>query len=55
MRNAMLISLLVYFGGVWIFLPMLGNHGLWLALMTFMLARALTLGLWYPRIEKNLA
>lgn len=31
----------------------LDNHGLWLAFMVFMAARAVTLGIVYPRIERD--
>lgn len=54
MRNSMLLSLAVYLVASWILVPRWGNHGLWLAFMIFMLARALTLGWWYPRIERVL-
>ncbi len=54
MRNAMLISLLVFLVAVWLLLPVWGNHGLWLALMLFMVARALTLLICYPAIERSL-
>lgn len=54
MRNGMLLSLIVYLGVVWVAEPMWGNHGLWFALAVFMIARALTLGLWYPRIERSI-
>jgi MATE family multidrug resistance protein len=52
MRNAMLVSLAAYLAAVHLLVPMLGNHGLWLALMVFMVARAATLALYYPRLEK---
>ncbi len=54
MRNGMLLSLAVFVAAVWLLLPMMGNHGLWLAFMLFMAARGLTLGLWYPRIGRAL-
>ena len=54
MRNAMIVSLLVFLLAVWLFLPLWGNHGLWAALTLFMIARAITLGLWYPRIVRDL-
>ena len=43
MRNSMLLSLFGVFLPVWWFSQILGNHGLWLALMSFMVARGLTL------------
>lgn len=54
MRDGMLISLIVYLAAVWIFTPLWHNHGLWLSLMIFMIVRAITLGLWYPRIKRAL-
>jgi MATE family, multidrug efflux pump len=54
MRNAMVISLVVFLLAVWLFLPLWGNHGLWAALTVFMIARAITLGFWYPRIVRDL-
>ena len=50
MRNAMILSLLVYLLLVHLFEPLWGNHGLFLSLSLFMLVRALTLGWYYPRI-----
>lgn len=51
MRNAMLVSVSVYAVALIVFLPPLGNHGLWLSLTLLNIARAVTLGLRYPRIE----
>ena len=34
---------------------LLGNHGLWLSVMIFMVVRALTLAIRYPKIEKAVA
>lgn len=54
MRNGMLISLALYLCAVWMLAPVLGNHGLWLALMVFFIIRAVTLGIWFPRIGKSM-
>jgi len=54
MRNGMLIALLVFLGATRVLVPAFGNHGLWFALMLFLTARALTLGCWFPRIEREL-
>ena len=51
MRNAMLVSLVLYLGACQVLIPALGNHGLWLSLMVFMVARAVTLGWYYPKIR----
>ena len=55
MRNAMIASLAVYLIACWLLIPALGNHGLWLSLMVFMVARMITLGLYFPRLERAVA
>lgn len=50
MRNGAILSLLVFIAAESLLVPMMGNHGLWLSLYLFMLARTLTLGLCYPRL-----
>lgn len=54
MRNGMILSMIVYFISMAILIPEFGNHGLWLTLMIFFAARALTLGLYYPKIEREI-
>ncbi len=49
MRNTMLVSSGLVFLPAWYVLQPWGNHGLWAALMIFMLARALTMGWSYRR------
>ncbi len=50
MRNAMIISALcVFLPSVFIFENLLGNHGMWLALFLFMLARGLSLHLLFSK------
>ena len=51
MRNGMVISTAVYIGSLAIFLPLWDNHGLWLSYSIFMLIRALTLAIDYPKIS----
>ncbi|MEP1327565.1 MATE family efflux transporter [Pseudophaeobacter sp.] len=51
MRVAMLQSVALYVLALLVLVPSLGNHGLWAALMLLNLARAVTLGLRYPRLE----
>ena len=50
MRNAMLVSLAVYFAAWMIFQPLLGNHGLWLSLHVYFIARAVTLACYLPSV-----
>lgn len=52
MRNAMIVSTLGYLALVWLLLPLLGNHGLFLALSLFMLLRAISLYYYYPGIKQ---
>ncbi|MGI9317459.1 MAG: MATE family efflux transporter [bacterium] len=52
MRNAMIVSTLGYLALAWFLLPLLGNHGLFLALSLFMLLRALSLYYYYPGIKR---
>jgi MATE family multidrug resistance protein len=53
MRNAMLISFCIYLVLMFNLLAYLGNHGLWLAFTVFMIARAVTLMAFYPRLERT--
>ncbi len=53
MRNAAILSLVIYLGSFSILWPLLGNHGLWLALMILMGARGLTLAARYPSLERS--
>jgi MATE family multidrug resistance protein len=55
MRNAMLLSLLVYLIALVFLLPAFGNHGLFLGLSFFMLIRALSLFYYYPAIVKSIS
>ncbi|MFN6979302.1 MAG: MATE family efflux transporter, partial [Gemmobacter sp.] len=51
MRNAMLVSVAVYVGALLLLVPMLGNHGLWAALMVLNVTRGLTMARLYPLAE----
>lgn len=53
MRNAMVLSLGAFLLAVWLLLPVLGNHGLWLSFLLFLAARAVTLGAHYPALERS--
>lgn len=54
MRNTMVISAAVYGLALAVLVPPLGNHGLWLAFMVLMVVRAITLGVRYPAIVRDL-
>ncbi len=55
MRNAMLVSVAVYAGAIWLLLPAFGNHGLWAALMVLNATRGATMAAFYPRAERAAA
>ncbi len=42
-RDMMLVSVVIYLGVWWVVVPLLGNHGLWLALEVFLGVRGITL------------
>ena len=50
MRNGMIISTAIYVVSLTLFMPLWGNHGLWLSYSIFMIARAITLAIKYPKI-----
>lgn len=53
MRNAMVISVVLYLILLSFLVPWLGNHGLFLGLSLFMVLRAVTLACYYPRILRS--
>jgi MATE family multidrug resistance protein len=55
MRNAMLVAAAFYFAALAVLAPSYGNHGLWAALMGLNVARAVTLGMRYPKLEAAVA
>ena len=55
MRNMMMLSFVIYWIAILVLLPMLGNHGLWLALLISFVARGITLGAKYPSLERSAA
>lgn len=52
MRNTMLLSALGVYFPAWYVLQGFGNHGLWAAILLFLLARGLTQSLYLPRIMR---
>ncbi|MBO21295.1 MAG: MATE family efflux transporter [Rhodospirillaceae bacterium] len=55
MRNAMVVSVALYTVAIFTLPSFLGNHGLWASVMLFMLFRAVTLAVFYPRVERMMA
>jgi len=54
MRNAMIISAIVFFSLTAVLIPLFGNTGLWCSFALFMIARAVTLYMYYPRIRSTI-
>lgn len=54
MLRAMLWSVAIYAAALALLLPAWGNHGLWASLMVLNVARAVTLGMRYPRLERGI-
>lgn len=52
MRNGMVLSVITFVIAAELLVPLWGNHGLWLSYSVLMIARAITLGIWLPRIFK---
>lgn len=55
MRNATLIALFVFIGAVTFLAPVYGNAGLWVGFIIYVVARAVMLGVYYPRITQVMA
>ena len=55
MRNAAIAAVLIYLTIHHLIAPSLGGHGIWIAFLSYYVARALTLALYYPNIRKNMA
>ena len=53
MRNTMIVSLLAFLGLQAGLIPHMGNHGLWLAFLIFMLLRGVTLGVAWPGLLRR--
>ena len=51
MRNMMAVSLCAYAAMAAALVPLMGNHGLWIALLLSLVVRAVTLGLRYRAVE----
>lgn len=53
MRNLMVVAVAVYFGVFFLLSPDIGNHGLWIAFLSFLLARGLGQMALYPRLTRR--
>jgi len=55
MRNAALISLVIFLGASWLLVPGWANTGLWVAFVVYVVARGLTLLACLPRLRRSVA
>jgi multidrug resistance protein, MATE family len=53
MRNMMIVSFAAFIAAWWLFTPLWGNHGLWLALDLFLAVRTATLITRLPALERR--
>ena len=53
MRNGMMLSVIIFILSILVLQTSLGFDGLWIGLIIFMSARAITLAFAYPKIEAN--
>lgn len=54
MRNAGIAAVIIYLAIHHIIAPSLGGHGIWIAFLSYYLARALALAIYYPKIRKEM-
>lgn len=55
LRNAAIAAVLIYLAADYVLAPIYGNHGVWAAFLIYYIARAATLAVQYPMLEKRLA
>lgn len=53
-RNSMIISMFMFIFLIYLLVPILDNHGLWLSFTLFTLSRSLVLGIYLPTLSKRL-
>jgi len=53
LRNTVFLATSLYGLLIWLLVEPLGNHGLWLALIVFLLARGIMLALCYPALVRQ--
>ena len=52
MRNMMILSLAVFLAAWALLTPIFGNHGLWASIIVFFIVRGVSLGAFYPALER---
>jgi len=54
MRNAGIAAVAIYIAAHYVLTPKLGKDGIWIAFLIYYIARAVTLGFYYPNIRKQM-
>lgn len=54
MRNATLMALFIFIGSALLLTTPYGNVGLWISFIIYVVARAITLGIYYPKILRGM-
>ncbi len=54
MRDASLISLLIFLAAAWLLVPIAGNQGLWIAFIVYVIVRAVCLGVYFLPLRKSI-
>ncbi|WP_100405370.1 MATE family efflux transporter [Bacillus solitudinis] len=52
-RDSIAMALVVFLFIIYIFVPVYGNHGIWMAFVLFSLSRSIFLSLFIPRLSRN--
>jgi len=55
MRNASLLSVVLFLAVCWPLVALAGNYGLWIAFILYVCARAMALGLYFPALRRAVA
>ncbi|WP_421792668.1 MATE family efflux transporter [Hyphobacterium sp.] len=55
LRNSAIAAVIIYLAADFLLSPWLGNQGVWIAFLIYYAARALTLAVQYPALERRLA
>ncbi|WP_102349681.1 MATE family efflux transporter [Bacillus sp. Marseille-P3661] len=53
-RNSLMVSMILFIVLIYVLIPILGNHGLWIAFTLFTLSRSVVLGSYLPKLSKRL-
>lgn len=55
MRNASVLSFFAFVGATLLLVPMYQNTGLWIAFVSYVIVRAMSLLVWYPRLRRSVS